>query len=140
MAFIINFDNDSKHCNLKGDHYLCIKKYKKSKTFNQTRCDLYVNSITNEYPVMNHHDKCKEFAESKLYVKEKNKQLHMNFYANSKILLLKLLMNMSVTFYSLPNKLKVTVTNARWLRYDGNIQWLLAEDDEFFYEIEWQGS
>lgn len=142
MAFTIQYtgSNDNKYCKIGYDHFLQIKKTKKTKTFGQMRCDIYVDSLIDDIPNMNYSDKCRMYKKSREYVKDRNKQLHLDFYVIKKISLTKLLYQLSAKFTSFPNKLKVNVSNARWLYFDGNTQWFLAEDNDYFYEVQWQGS
>lgn len=125
-----------KHCEGFRDCCLQIKKHMKNKSFNQMRYDLYVESLMEN----NANDKLQMYMSQRNSMKELNRQLHFDFYHKKNIQLTELLKKFSVNWISFPKQFKIPVCNARFLEFDGNTQWLLAEDNNCFYEIFWTGS
>ena len=125
-----------KHCEQFRDCCLQIKKYEKNKSFNQMRCDLYTESLMEK----NLSERLEMYTRQRNSIKDLNRQLHLNFYDKKNIQLTELLKKLSVNWNSFPKQFKIPVCNARFLEFDGNTQWLLAEDNNYFYEIFWTGS
>ena len=138
MSFSVTYTEPNTYCKFYGhDHVLHISKYSKIKPFNQTRCEIYVNQLDNFH---NYSDKCTMYKKSKELVKERNKQLHTEFYLKNKMFLPELLSQLSVKWSTYPKLLKVFVNNAKWITFDGNEQHFLAEDNYYYYEMSWSGS
>ncbi len=122
-------NDDKVYCKMGGDSEIEIRKYDKYLPFGEMRQFLY--SIY-----------CDEsdYIDDRNRLKMKNKYLHKLFYKNEKVSLITLLDMFSIEWKKYPYQTKILVTNARWLRHDGNCESLIACDDTHYYLVTHRGS
>ena len=143
----ILFDEDSIKPNFLK-HYcddgLSMYQYKKDRTFNEMRRDIYYKMYSTGYGYDNNIailNKKYTLLKNNLTVKQHNMLLHELFLNNKTHKIIKLINDFDiVSIVKIPNAFKKIISNARFILYDGNCICLLCCDDMYFYVLDWRGS
>ena len=131
MLFEYSVHNNKGILDFHSDENIYLNVYEKEgETFNQFRMRMYYKSFT--------EDSLKILNES--YHEEKRKMATFNEkYCKSKHKLFDLL-NECCDWHNRPYKTNILFDTIRWIRYDGNEKWFVAETENNLYECCWQGS
>ena len=121
------------------DDSFSIYQYKKDRTFNEMRRDVYFESQANSLSDITDLTFC--YGQQKNELKQKNKLLHDLFFNNKKIKIGKIIKDFDIVEVNqTPNAFKKEISNGRFIFYDGNSICFLGEDDTHFYIVHWSGS
>jgi len=101
------------------DDSFSIYQYKKDRTFNEMRRDVYIESQGEGYTDIADLTWC--YGHQKQELKPKNKLLHDLFYNNKKIKIGSIIKNFDIVEVNqTPNAFKKEISNGRFIYYDGS--------------------
>ena len=128
-----------------GDYCMQIHRHNKDRTFPEFRRDYMFSIFENIGCDRKDFDKGYNNERNYENVKAKNKEIHKFFYNNRKknIKLYDFFKNHTV-FGDLPDFVlsgaNQPIINARFIRHDGNNDYMVAEGKDYFYVVEAWGS
>ena len=140
---ILESSDNSKYFEHYCDDQFLMYQYKKDRTFNEMRRDVYFCMYMSGYEG---YDKIvaeltEFYTETKNELKQKNKSLHELFLNNKTHKIIKLVNDFDIlSVVDIPKAFNKTVLNARIIDYNGNSMCLLCCDDMYFYVLDWGGS
>lgn len=135
--------DNSKYFEHYCDDQFSMYQYKKDRTFNEMRRDIYFDNFYQWYKGSDNITEklTKDYTETKNELKQKNKLLHELFLDNKTHKIIKLVNDFEIiSVVDIPKAFNKTVSNARIIDYNGNSKCLLCCDDMYFYVLDWGGS
>jgi len=119
------------------EDFCLLTRYPKDRTFAQMRRDVYFAA---DWWSSTQKERHADYIATRNDLKPINKELRELFIGKSQRLDNVLTQFRVIRFLQIPKCFKIQITEARFLRRDGNTQKLLCADNDFYYCIDWTGS
>ena len=136
-TYLANFV--SFHCNAAVTIYCKTK----NQTLNEYRRDIFLRLISHHDRMeKNSSENCQKIAHCRVRMKAHNSELNIFFLKRKEVTLYELLVQFmrGPKWLKCPQELNVPVKNARFIRRNGNEEFLVAESDGFLYYAKYSGS
>jgi hypothetical protein len=140
-VLLINENSDEpKYFKHYCDDYVTLHQYKKDRTFNEMRRDVYFKTYYDSFG-HSYNTMLKEYTNTKNELKETNMKMNYLFVDNKKHEIINLVIDFDILHVKeTPKAFEKLVTNGRIIDYNGNSKIALFCDDAYFYVLDWGGS